>query len=104
MPAGWTDDLRASYGGYSSRELLRDPQGPFGGFSRLPEVQRDGRTFVLLHRGGPPEWSLEVEVRDDGLGALIARSPEENWAMARESDAAQNPPIELDPLDAAKLF
>lgn len=82
---------------------MKDPQGPFGGMARLREFEREGKKFVLLHRGGTPEWCIEVELATAGLGEIRGLSPDENWKLARETDAKQDPPVEVGGPDDARL-
>jgi len=98
----WVPDLRASYQTYGTKALLADPQGPFGGFSRFRDIERGGKHYAVLLKGGPPQWGLEVELTDKSLGELNALSPEESWTLARETDAKADPPIEVGQIDRSK--
>lgn len=99
----WVPELRASYQTYNPKALLADPQGPFGGFSRIREIERGGKRYAVLLKGGKPEWGLEVELTEGNLGELNELPPEDGWKLARELDAKANPPIEVGPIDPAKL-
>jgi hypothetical protein len=96
VPDDLISHLRAHNAGCGSRELLSEHGGPFSGMSKIREVERDGKRFVVLSRNAEDQWAIEVELTDDELGEIRALSPDEAWQIARDIDARKDPPIELE--------
>ena len=96
VPDDLISHLRAHNAGHSSRELLSERGGPFSGMSKIREVERDGKKFVVLSSAADDQWAIEVELTDDELGEIRALSPEGAWQIARDIDARKDPPIELE--------
>lgn len=95
VPPEFVDEVRRSYASFGARELLEQHEGPFSGFVRVREIERQGRQFIVLRRAARDEWAIEVELTENRLGEIRALSPEEAWTLARERDAAHDPPITL---------
>jgi hypothetical protein len=96
LPPDWIHNLRAHNKGYGARELLDERGGPFAGWSKIRELERGGKPFVLLMRNANDQWAIELELTDIELGEIRALPPEETWALARELDALATPPVEVE--------
>lgn len=100
MPPDWIARLRSDGRRPSVHELLdNDRGGPLDGMLFVREVVRGGVPFVVLSNNAGIHFAVEIErdARYIADAEIRALSPEEAWAIAREFDEQQSPPIELMP-------
>ncbi len=96
VPAGWIEELCAGYKGYVARELLDEYGGPFFGWTKVRELERGGKAFIVLSRNADDQWAIEIELTDGKIGEIRALPPEEAWGIAREFDARRTPPLDVE--------